>query len=83
MAKNTSIILGDHFDSFVADQLETGRYSAASEVIREGLRLLEEREQRMEGLRLAIKQGLESGFDHPLDFDAYLEDIKGARVQPQ
>lgn len=69
MAKNTSIKLGDHFDGFINAQLQHGRYGSASEVIRQGLRLLEEHEQKVEALRQAIIEGEESGNDGTLDMD--------------
>ena len=69
MAKNTSFILGDHFDEFVASQVEAGRYRNATDVIRSGLRLLEERETRLEALRLALIEGEESGVAGPLDME--------------
>ena len=46
MAKNTSILLGDYFDSFINDQIQTGRFSSASEVVRTALRLLEKEENQ-------------------------------------
>lgn len=61
MAKNTSITLGNHFDSFISEQLETGRYGSASEVVRAGLRLLEDSESKLQALRQLIIQGEESG----------------------
>ncbi len=61
MAKNTSISLGDHFESFIDQQITSGRYGSASEVIRVGLRLLEERDQKTEGLRRALIDGERSG----------------------
>ena len=61
MPKNTSMSLGEHFDQFIAAQLETGRYGSASEVVRAGLRLLETEEQKLETLRRMIKEGRESG----------------------
>lgn len=69
MAKNTSFILGDHFDAFVASQVEAGRYRNAADVIRSGLRLLEERETRLEALRHALVEGEEGGIAGPLDME--------------
>ncbi|MCB1743414.1 MAG: type II toxin-antitoxin system ParD family antitoxin [Gammaproteobacteria bacterium] len=61
MPKNTSITLGEHFEGFIADQISRGRYGSASELIREGLRLVEEREQKYEALRQALIVGENSG----------------------
>jgi len=61
MAKNTSISLGNHFDEFVARQITTGRYGSASEVIRAGLRKLEDEERKLETLRSLIEEGKASG----------------------
>ena len=57
MAKNTSIVLGDHFEQFISSQIASGRYGSASEVIRASLRLLEERERRLGSLREALVEG--------------------------
>jgi antitoxin ParD1/3/4 len=62
LMKNTSVTLGDHFDQFIADQLAHGRYRSASEILREGLRLLEEREAKLKALRMALEKGEASGF---------------------
>ncbi len=67
MAKNTSFILGEHFDSFVSEQVDSGRYANATDVIRSGLRLLEEYERRLEFLRHALVEGEESGIAGPFD----------------
>lgn len=72
MAKNTSITLGDHFEQFIKQQIGNGRYGSASEIVREGLRLVEEREQQFEALRQALIKGEESGDAGPLD----MEEIK-------
>jgi antitoxin ParD1/3/4 len=71
MSKNTSISLGDHFGSFVDRQLAHGRYGSASEVVRAGLRLLEEHEMKVEALRAALIEGEESGPSRPFDRDAF------------
>jgi len=61
MARHTSIVLGDHFEGFVDRQLASGRYSSASELLRAGLRLLEEQEQQVAALREALIDGEHSG----------------------
>ena len=60
MARNTSITLGEHFDDFIARQVGAGRYGSASEVVRAGLRLLEETETRLKLLRDALAEGEQS-----------------------
>jgi len=62
MGKNTSISIGQHFDSFIQNQIDTGRYASTSEVVRAGLRLLEEEEQKLRLLRQALIDGEESGW---------------------
>ena len=62
MGKNTSISIGQHFDSFIQNQIDTGRYASTSEVVRAGLRLLEEKEQKHRVLRQALIDGEESGW---------------------
>jgi antitoxin ParD1/3/4 len=60
----TSVALSTHFESFIRAQIDSGRYNNVSEVIRAGLRLLEDQQQaaaQLEELRAAIKAGLESG----------------------
>jgi len=61
MSKTTSISLGPHFERFVASQVKTGRYGTASEVVRAGLRVLEQHEAKMKALRAAIEEGDSSG----------------------
>ena len=61
MSRNTSISLGEHFDGFIAYQLESGRYSSASEVVRAGLRLPEDNERKLDTLRRLLAEGEQSG----------------------
>lgn len=61
MARNTSVSLGDHFEQFIAGQVQSGRYGSASEVVRAGLRLLETSESKREVLRAALVAGERSG----------------------
>lgn len=61
MAKNTSVTLGDHFDQFISQQLRSGRYGSASEVLRAGLRVLEDQESKLQNLRNMLIQGEQSG----------------------
>ena len=68
MSKNTSITLGDHLEGFIAEQVDTGRYATASEVVRASLRLLEEHEQKVEALRQALIEGEASGDAGAPDF---------------
>jgi antitoxin ParD1/3/4 len=79
----SSYTLGKHFERFVSSLVKSGRYASASEVMRDGLRLLEEREKRrearLEALRRDIAEGLASGPGEPLDMRA----IKAAARKPR
>lgn len=74
MPKNTSISLGEHFDTFVAEQLNSGRYSSTSEVVRAGLRLLEDSETRLGTLRKMLQDGESSGVAD-YDYDNFIEEL--------
>jgi antitoxin ParD1/3/4 len=75
MTKNTSISLGDHFSDFIDAQVSSGRFGTASEVVRAGLRLLEEREAKLTKLRELIREGDESGPGEPFDLDEFLAEM--------
>lgn len=74
MAKNTSITLGDHFDGFITNQIQSGRYGSASEVIRSALRLLETQETKMNTLRQLLVEGEESGVAD-YDLDSFINEL--------
>jgi antitoxin ParD1/3/4 len=76
MGRNTSVSLGDHFETFVDQKVADGRFQNASEVIRAGLRLLEEEEAKIQLLRTAIDEGFQSGFVKNYNADKHLEKLK-------
>ena len=74
--KNTSISLGNYFDEFVQTQVSAGRYKNVSEVIRAGLRLLENEESKAIALRNTSQEGLPCGTAHDFDPKKNLEELK-------
>ncbi len=79
MAKNTSISLGRHFDRFIKKQVSAGRFGTASEVVRAGLRLLEEDEARLASIRAALERGEKSGFVESFSMDDVIRTATGRR----
>lgn len=75
MAKNTSILLGDYFDSFINQQIKTGKYSSVSEVVRAALRMFEHEEIKKTELVKELKKGEKSGFVESFDRDRLLKDL--------
>lgn len=74
--KTTSVALGSYFEDFIKVQIANGRYNNASEVIRAGLRLLEDNESRIVALKAAIKEGLDSGIAEDFDPASHLRTLK-------
>ena len=70
MGRATSIILGEHFDELIAQQVQTGRYGTASEVVRDALRLFEQQQTAIKRLNDAIEEGYASGFIDEIDWNA-------------
>ena len=77
--KTTSVALGPHFEDFIQASILSGRYNNASEVVRSGLRLLEEQERKMAALRSAIEDGLNSGMVEDFDSQDFLQQMKARK----
>lgn len=76
MTRNTSVVLGDHFAEFIDAQVRGGRYGSASDVMRAGLRLLEEHEAKVKALQEALIAGEDSGPPMPFDNEAFLKRMR-------
>ena len=76
--KTTSVALGSYFEDFIKDQISSGRYNNASEVIRAGLRLLADDESRIVALKSAIEEGINSGIAEDFDPQAHLKSLKAS-----
>jgi len=79
MSRNTSISIGTYFDNFIQNRISAGRFKNASEVVRAGLRLLEEEEARIIALREAIQEGIESGIAYDFNPETHLEKLKAKK----
>ena len=79
MGRNTSISLGEHHENFIKEQLKSGAYKNASEVVRAGLRLLQEREQKIKMLQTALEEGIQSGITTDFNPDEFLNELKNSR----
>ncbi|MBA3880550.1 MAG: type II toxin-antitoxin system ParD family antitoxin [Sphingobium sp.] len=80
--RNTSIALSDHWVKFTADLVASGRYGSTSEVVREGLRLVEARQQRIAQVAALIEEGEASGFVDDFDFDSYIAAVEAEGADP-
>ena len=79
MGRNTSISIGNYFDNFIQNRISAGRFKNASEVVRAGLRLLEEEENRFIALREAIQEGIDSGIAEDFNPETHLESLKAKK----
>jgi len=79
MGRNTSVSLGNHFEDFVDNKVSSGRYKNASEVIRAGLRMLEDEETRITSLKKEIEAGFASGMAKNFNAKKQLEKLKSAK----
>lgn len=82
MAKNTSILLGDYFEEFIRQQVRTGKFTSASEVVRAALRLFEHEESKKTELINALKKGEQSGFVENFDRKEFLESLRQKHLMP-
>ncbi len=80
MSRNTSISIGDHFVSFIDTQVSSGRYGSTSDVVRAGLRLLEEHEAKVKALQEALIDGEKSGAPAPFDNAAFLARMREKHI---
>lgn len=72
MSKSTSVSLGEHFTTFIEDQVSSGQYGSVSDVVQAGLRLLEEAQAKREALLAALIEGEQSGPSTEFDFEAFI-----------
>lgn len=76
----TSLSLGEHWEEFIRQEIESGRYTTASEVVRDALRALEDRGRRLEALRTHLAEGAgqaaRKDFVEGFDIDAVIERAK-------
>lgn len=79
MGRNTSVSLGNYFEAFVENRITEGRFKNASEVIRAGLRLLEEEENKLQILKNAIQEGIDSGIAENFNARKHLETLKASK----
>jgi len=75
MAKNTSILLGDYFDNFINKQVQSGKFSSASEVVRAALRMFEYEETKKDELIKELRKGEQSGFIEDFSRETFLDKL--------
>lgn len=83
MAKNTSILLGDYFDNFINQQVKSGKYNSASEVVRAALRMFEHEESKKIELIKELRKGEDSGFIMDFDRKSFIEKVHHKHLTDQ
>jgi antitoxin ParD1/3/4 len=81
MSKNTSIILSDYYNDFISQQVQLGKFSSTSEVVRAALRLFEFEEKKKETLLLELKKGEESGFVENFSTEEFLKRMRAKHLK--
>lgn len=81
MPRNTSVTLGEHFDRFVVEKIKEGRFQSVSEVVRAGLRKLEEDETKLQALRLKLQAGEDSPVVENFDGDSFIAALHEKHVK--
>ena len=79
MGRNTSVSLGNYFEDFVENRISEGRYKNISEIIRAGLRLLEEEEGKITLLKSALQEGIDSGIAKDFNPKKHLQKLKAIK----
>lgn len=77
-SKNTSIALGAPFTEFARRKVESGEFGSTSEVVREAMRQYMAEDQKLQALRAAIKEGIDSGPPEPFDFKKFVEEMRAS-----
>jgi antitoxin ParD1/3/4 len=83
MAKNTSILLGEYFENFIAQQIQSGKFSSASEVIRTALRIFEHEESKKTILINELKKGEKSGFSKDFNRNSFRNELHKKYAEKQ
>ena len=81
-AYNKSLSIGEYFEEFIQSRISAGRYKNADEVVRAGLRLLEEEEDKVNALKAAIEEGMESGIAYDFNPEKHLGELKAHNILP-
>lgn len=78
MARTVTVTLGPHYEEFIQANIAGGRYNNVSEVVRAGLRRLEEDETRLAAIRAALIEGEESGVAEDFDPTSFVQKLSAA-----